>query len=98
MRVSLSQAGAVLKLAYLQMFGMPMDWSAFNCIECMSNPFFRSGWDTPCLQTPSLANREHPRPGARPNPTAPGRSKRIGYLGAPSTPIVISLLRLMVTE
>lgn len=36
------KAQAILKLTYLQMFGYQMDWAAFNCIECMSNPFFKS--------------------------------------------------------
>eukprot|EP01052_Picozoa_sp_SAG31_P052230 SAG31_NODE_12797_length_916_cov_1.041616_1_plen_216_part_10 len=36
------KAQAILKLTYLQMFGYTMDWAAFNCIECMSNPYFKS--------------------------------------------------------
>ena len=36
------KAEALLKLAYLQMFGHQMTWAAFNCVEAMSSPIFRA--------------------------------------------------------
>jgi AP-3 complex subunit delta-1 len=36
------KAEAMLKLVHLQMHEQDISWAAFNCVECMASPIFRS--------------------------------------------------------